>query len=57
MDALNDEQNEFDEEKSDSTWLDDSNWYVIEDHGDRKGILYQPSTLMGKSIGVFYNEG
>ncbi|MDN4526132.1 hypothetical protein [Fictibacillus fluitans] len=38
LNALIDEQHEFDGEKYDSAWLDVSNWYVINDQGCQKGI-------------------
>ncbi|WP_242175287.1 hypothetical protein [Priestia koreensis] len=47
--AIVDEENNFEETNYNEEWLDDSNWYVIDDENKRKGI-YIPAVYPDREI-------
>ncbi|MFP9131177.1 hypothetical protein [Niallia sp. BSM11] len=38
FEALTNEDNVFDEGQFDAEWLDESNWYIADDQGNKEGI-------------------
>nr|WP_218646181.1 hypothetical protein [Bacillus altitudinis] len=47
--ALVDEENDFVETNYNDKWLDDNNWYIIDDENKRRGI-YIPAVYPDREI-------
>nr|WP_205831390.1 hypothetical protein [Bacillus altitudinis] len=47
--ALVDEENDFVETNYNDEWLDDNNWYIIDDENKRRGI-YIPAVYPDREI-------
>ncbi|MFJ5963737.1 hypothetical protein [Bacillus sp. NPDC093026] len=47
--ALVDEENDFVETNYNEEWLDDNNWYIIDDENKRRGI-YIPAVYLDREI-------
>ncbi len=47
--AIVDEENDFEETNYNEEWLDDSNWYIIDNENRKKGI-YIPAVYPGREI-------
>ncbi|WP_131923150.1 hypothetical protein [Hazenella coriacea] len=49
FEGLIDEENEFVEEKYNEEWLDDHNWFIVDDENRKKGI-YLPAVYFDGDI-------